>query len=168
MSGLRKVIPPVLGVGAFIEQTTSGDRAYAQSTGYWDKLNGTGKAKLVLGDLASRITFGTWAPFPDVAGPVKPTLNLGNVMNKWTGIGIAGIGYSWAAHSFGGKYLPEGRLAGKAGGAALAAGILGGLLDDPPAYGTGNQSSNLNSAGNGAITRSTSGGMTQSSGLNGR
>lgn len=159
MAGIRKVIPPIAGVGSFIGQAIGSDVDYAKSSGYWDGLNGTDKAKLVLGDLVSRVTLGHYAPFPDVAGPVTPEFNIGNMLNKFTFAGAALVAYSWFAKKFGGRYLPEGALAGRTGKGMLLGGALGGLLDDP----TSGTQQGPSSA---QITRSVSRG--QYGGLNGR
>lgn len=143
---LKRVTPPLAGIGAFIQQTTSADVAYAQSSGFWASTPWWAK----LGDVGywtlSRITFGKIGSITiggQNLGPVTPSFNIGNVLNKYTGLGIAGLVYSMVAgmargrgHS---KFLPEGRFIGKMGGTLLGAGILGGLLDDAGAFDRGTQ-----------------------------
>ena len=58
MGGLRKIIPPVAGIGSLFGQAIGGDVSYAQGTGYWGGLSVMNKLKLVAGDFVSRITNG--------------------------------------------------------------------------------------------------------------
>lgn len=111
------------GVGAFVQQTTSSDVSYGQS--YLNSLSGTDKAKAILGWTVSRVTFGNVVLFPKVVGAVQPTFQIGNVVNKWTGLGVAAIIYKHIAG------LPHRGKVGKFGFPLLAGGILGGLFDDP-------------------------------------
>ncbi len=116
------------GVGALIQQATSSDVAYQQTSnsGYWNSLSSTQKFEGVLQRFVSRATNGNVLIFKNVfSDPVKPTFQLGNIFNKWTGIGIAALIY---------KHIPRLPQRGKVGKFAIpliAGGIIGGLLDDP-------------------------------------
>lgn len=138
----------VTGVGAFFAQTTNSDLSYAQSSGYWGKLSGTQKIETIFSWTVSRAlsVFGfSYSPFPALAGPVKASLNPGNVLNKFTGAGVLALVYSAM-----GKYIPllpwRGRVK-KFGKPLLAAGILGGLLDDPAGQVTVGRTSSLSRSG---------------------
>lgn len=120
------------GAGSLVAQATSTDVAYAQSTGYWSQLTGTKKAQAVLGWLVSRATNGNVTLFPSVVGPVKPQWNIGNALNKYTGIGAVLTAYSVVASHFKlGRYAPMSGKAKKIGVPMIVGGVIGGLLDDP-------------------------------------
>lgn len=147
---LWKALSNGLGVGAFIQQTTNSDVSYAQNSGYWAKLGGLQKTEAIIGWTISRIlsVFGmqdTFVPFPSVVGPVKASLNPSNIANKWTGIGAGALIYSAL-----GKWIPmlpwRGRVK-KFGIPLLAAGFIGGLLDDPAGQVTVGKTAGLSRTG---------------------
>jgi len=127
MKGLRKVLPSAVFLGGLLQQSTSDDIAYSNSQGQWAGKTIGDKASFVLSKFVSRVTFGSVTLDPN-AGPVSPGLKLAGVFNKWTGVGVVALAYGLVGKNF---RAPQTSLAMKTGTAAIAAGILGGFLDDP-------------------------------------
>lgn len=165
------------GIGAFVAQTTSGDLSLVQNSGQWNQWSGQNKFQYIVHNLVARLTLGNVNVFSQFGGAPSPTFNPANILNKWTGLGIAAMIY---------KHLPgvpqKGKV-GKFGFPLILAGVVGGLLDDPISGAARVNPSGLNvsttaafsgavtgggGAWVGAITRSVSGVYPYSSGLNNR
>lgn len=120
--GLNKFIVPSSFALAFLQQITAKDVA-ASST--FAGLDPVSKLQFVVGDAIGRLT--TWYPFPNLTGtPTKTvTVNLGNAINTWSGLGLAGI----LATKF--LPLPFKSQIRKASKGFLAGGVIAGIFDDP-------------------------------------
>lgn len=135
---LWNTLAGLAGVGAFVQQTTSNDYSYSVRSGYWGGLSGTQKAQVLFSWVTSRIAsvFGmSYSPFPALAGPVRASLNPGNILNKWFGLGVGSLIYSALGKHI--PMLPFRAKVKKFGKPLIAAGIIGGLLDDPVAVRAG-------------------------------
>jgi len=166
-TGIRKILPWAVGGIGLVQQTTHSDVDFARTNGYWDGNTSLGSKLANVGYwFVSRLTNGN-TPTTTIGGktigPVKPTIQLGNTLNKWTGLGAVLVTYGGISKLMGRRgrgVLPESRTAWHTGLAALVAGIGGGLLDNadsysaPAVYSPGAYSSQLNRAGAGSINRS--------------
>lgn len=117
---LRKFLAPAIGTIATIEQATHQDRETYLNFATLPALE---KAKFIVGRLVGRASYGMFDPLG--VGAPKPELNIANCFNKWTGIGVVGLVYSWLP-----LRLPFKSYAKSIGKGAIAGGIVGGLLDE--------------------------------------
>lgn len=160
------------GFAALIAQATSSDRSYANSAGLLNNFTTGQKLQQYVNWMVSRVTNG-YVPsvFSNVYNGNKPSWNVANVLNQYTGAGIA----AWLYGHFGnakGLHLPFNTTVKKFGTPLIAGGIIGGLLDDPAGQVKQGLTSGLNVRGgviSGAIYRGggAQGGQTNSN-LNSR
>lgn len=131
-SRLWNALAVLAGIGAFVQETTAADQAYNANYNYGSNIN---KAKTIGNWLISRISLGT-VPYAfgvgaGVLGGTKPGFNdFGRVLNKYTGIGIGAMLYSFFSRKV--YRLPMAGKVEKFGKPLIAAGIAGGILGDAP------------------------------------
>ena len=86
-------------------------------------------SNILTGSLTGRVVFGDqYNPSPDG----NPRINPAGVINKWTGIGIAGKIYSLVVKQMG---LPEQATIGRIGTKLIYGGAVGGFFDPPSSQG---------------------------------
>ena len=125
----NKLAAPV----AFWSQLSQKDYEVLNASPQYHALDYLGKLKvasnILTGSLTGRVLFGDqYNPSPDG----NPRINPAGVINKWTGIGIAGKIYSIVGKQMG---LPEQATIGRIGTKIIYGGAVGGFFDPPSAKG---------------------------------
>ena len=118
---------------AFWSQLSQKDYEVLNASPQYHALDYLGKLKvasnILTGSLTGRVLFGDqYNPSPDG----NPRINPAGVINKWTGIGIAGKIYSIVGKQMG---LPEQATIGRIGTKLIYGGAVGGFFDPPSAGG---------------------------------
>ena len=118
---------------AFWSQLSQKDYEVLNASPQYHALDYLGKLKvasnILTGSLTGRVLFGDqYNPSPDG----NPRINPAGVINKWTGIGIAGKIYSLVGKQMG---LPEQATIGRIGTKLIYGGAVGGFFDPPSAQG---------------------------------
>jgi hypothetical protein len=126
-----KALAGAVGLGAFFQQTTNSDVTNLQGAP-WNAASAGQKLTALGVCFIQRITNGSvLSNYTATLGTTtivlnsKPTWQLGNIFNKWTGAGVGALIYKHL------PWVPEKAKVGKFVVPLLAAGIIGGLLDDP-------------------------------------
>lgn len=139
---LWNALASLAGVGALVGQATTSDRANLSTGSAWQQATAGAKAQAYAVLLVQRLTNGAVLgnySFPNGKGQTitlnsKPTYQIGNVLNKFTGLGVGALIY---------KHIPMLPFRGKIGKFAIpliAGGIIGGLIDDPSGQATSRSS----------------------------
>ena len=118
---------------AFWSQLSQKDYEVLNASPQYHALDYLGKLKvasnILTGSLTGRVLFGDqYNPSPDG----NPRINPAGVINKWTGIGIAGKIYSLVGKQMG---LPEQATIGRIGTKLIYGGAVGGFFDPPSSQG---------------------------------
>ena len=118
---------------AFWAQLSQKDYEVLNASPQYHALDYLGKLKvasnILTGSLTGRVLFSDqYNPSPDG----NPRINPAGVINKWTGIGIAGKIYSLVGKQMG---LPEQAAIGRIGTKLIYGGAVGGFFDPPSAGG---------------------------------
>ena len=121
--------PPV----AFWSQLSQKDYQVLNASPQYQALDYLGKLKvaanILTGSLTGKVAFSDqYNPSPDG----NPRINPAGVINKWTGIGLAGKIYSLVGKQMG---LPEQATIGRIGTKLIYGGAVGGFFDPPSAQG---------------------------------
>lgn len=122
-----KHLPFLAGLGAFFYTTLRSDISYANSSGTWNNFTATQKAQTMVNWFVSRLTIGTVPRVfgGNTYGGVKPTFQLGNTLNGVTALGVLALILKHV------PFIPQRGKIGRFGVPLIAAGVLGGLFDDP-------------------------------------
>ena len=128
-SWANKLASPV----AFWSQLSQKDYEVLNASPQYHALDYLGKLKvasnILTGSLTGRVLFGDqYNPSPNGS----PRINPAGVINKWTGIGIAGKIYSLVGKQMG---LPEQATIGRIGTKLIYGGAVGGFFDPPSSQG---------------------------------
>ena len=118
---------------AFWSQLSQKDYEVLNASPQYHALDYLGKLKvasnILTGSLTGKVLFSDqYNPSPDG----NPRINPAGVINKWTGIGIAGKIYSLVGKQMG---LPEQAAIGRIGTKLIYGGAVGGFFDPPTAGG---------------------------------
>ena len=118
---------------AFWSQLSQKDYEVLNASPQYHALDYLGKLKvasnILTGSLTGRVLFSDqYNPSPDG----NPRINPAGIINKWTGIGIAGKIYSLVGKQMG---LPEQATIGRIGTKLIYGGAVGGFFDPPSAQG---------------------------------
>ena len=129
----RKAANTLAAPVAFWSQLSQKDYEVLNASPQYHALDYLGKLKvasnILTGSLTGRVLFGDqYNPSPDG----NPRINPAGVINKWTGIGIAGKIYSLVGKQMG---LPEQATIGRIGTKLIYGGAVGGFFDPPSAQG---------------------------------
>ena len=118
---------------AFWSQLSQKDYEVLNASPQYHALDYLGKLKvasnILTGSLTGRVLFSDqYNPSPNGS----PRINPAGVINKWTGIGLAGKIYSMVGKQMG---LPEQAAIGRIGTKIIYGGAVGGFFDPPSAQG---------------------------------
>ena len=118
---------------AFWSQLSQKDYEVLNASPQYQALDYLGKLKvaanILTGSLTGKVAFNDqYNPSPNGS----PRINPAGVINKWTGIGIAGKIYSMVGKQMG---LPEQAAIGRIGTKIIYGGAVGGFFDPPSAQG---------------------------------
>ena len=118
---------------AFWSQLSQKDYEVLNASPQYHALDYIGKLKvaanILTGSLTGKVAFSDqYNPSPDG----NPRINPAGVINKWTGIGLAGKIYSLVGKQMG---LPEQAAIGRIGTKLIYGGAVGGFFDPPSAQG---------------------------------
>jgi len=125
----NKLAAPV----AFWSQLSQKDYEVLNASPQYHALDYLGKLKvaanILTGSLTGKVAFSDqYNPSPNGS----PRINPAGVINKWTGIGLAGKIYSMVGKQMG---LPEQAAIGRIGTKIIYGGAVGGFFDPPSAQG---------------------------------
>ena len=128
-SMLRQAVNKGAAPLAFWQQLSEKDYQVLNADGNYAALDYLGKLKvaanILTGSLTGRVAFSDqYNPSPSG----QPRINPAGVINKWTGIGIAGKIYSLVGKQMG---LPEQAAIGRIGTKIIYGGAVGGFFDPP-------------------------------------
>jgi len=128
-SWANKLASPV----AFWSQLSQKDYEVLNASPQYHALDYLGKLKvaanILTGSLTGKVAFSDqYNPSPNGS----PRINPAGVINKWTGIGLAGKIYSMVGKQMG---LPEQAAIGRIGTKIIYGGAVGGFFDPPSAQG---------------------------------
>ena len=120
-------IKSLVGLTTFLEQVTSKDRVQYSSLPMMQK------AQAVINNVTGNV-FGIniFNGVPKFSQKINPA----GIANKWTGIGLAAIGYQLLSKHSPVK-LPHAGKVGSFGKPILFSGLIGGFFDDPPGFSHG-------------------------------
>lgn len=129
----RKAANTLAAPVAFWSQLSQKDYQVLNASPQYQALDYLGKLKvaanILTGSLTGKVAFSDqYNPSPDG----NPRINPAGVINKWTGIGIAGKIYSMVGKQMG---LPEQAAIGRIGTKLIYGGAVGGFFDPPSAQG---------------------------------
>ena len=129
----RKAANTLAAPVAFWSQLSQKDYEVLNASPQYHALDYLGKLKvaanILTGSLTGKVAFSDqYNPSPDG----NPRINPAGVINKWTGIGIAGKIYSMVGKQMG---LPEQAAIGRIGTKIIYGGAVGGFFDPPSAQG---------------------------------
>ena len=132
-SMVRKAADKLAAPVAFWSQLSQKDYEVLNASPQYHALDYLGKLKvaanILTGSLTGKVAFSDqYNPSPDG----NPRINPAGVINKWTGIGIAGKIYSMVGKQMG---LPEQAAIGRIGTKIIYGGAVGGFFDPPSAQG---------------------------------
>jgi len=132
-SMVRKAADKLAAPVAFWSQLSQKDYEVLNASPQYHALDYLGKLKvaanILTGSLTGKVAFSDqYNPSPNGS----PRINPAGVINKWTGIGIAGKIYSLVGKQMG---LPEQATIGKIGTKLIYGGAVGGFFDPPSAQG---------------------------------
>jgi len=132
-SMIRKIVNKGSAPLAFWQQLSEKDYQVLNADGNYRALDYLGKLKvaanILTGSLTGRVAFSDqYNPSPSG----QPRINPAGIINKWTGIGIAGKIYSLVGKQMG---LPEQAAIGRIGTKIMYGGAVGGVFDPPSAQG---------------------------------
>ena len=125
----RKAANTLAAPVAFWSQLTQKDYEVLNASPQYHALDYIGKLKvaanILTGSLTGKVLFGDqYNPSPNGS----PRINPAGVINKWTGIGVAGKLYSVIGKQMG---LPEAAAVGRIGTKIIYGGAVGGFFDPP-------------------------------------
>jgi len=125
----RKAANTLAAPVAFWSQLSQKDYEVLNASPQYHALDYLGKLKvaanILTGSLTGKVAFSDqYNPSPDG----NPRINPAGVINKWTGIGIAGKIYSMVGKQMG---LPEQAAIGRIGTKIIYGGAVGGFFDPP-------------------------------------
>jgi len=129
----RKAANTLAAPVAFWSQLSQKDYQVLNASPQYQALDYLGKLKvaanILTGSLTGKVAFSDqYNPSPDG----NPRINPAGVINKWTGIGLAGKIYSLVGKQMG---LPEQAAIGRIGTKSIYGGAVGGFFDPPSAQG---------------------------------
>jgi len=129
----RKAANTLAAPVAFWSQLSQKDYQVLNASPQYNALDYLGKLKvaanILTGSLTGKVLFSDqYNPSPNGS----PRINPAGVINKWTGIGIAGKIYSLVGKQMG---LPEQAAIGRIGTKLIYGGAVGGFFDPPTAGG---------------------------------
>jgi len=129
----RKAANTLAAPVAFWSQLSQKDYQVLNASPQYQALDYLGKLKvaanILTGSLTGKVAFSDqYNPSPDG----NPRINPAGVINKWTGIGLAGKIYSLVGKQMG---LPEQAAIGRIGTKLIYGGAVGGFFDPPTAGG---------------------------------
>jgi hypothetical protein len=129
----RKAANTLAAPVAFWSQLSQKDYEVLNASPQYHALDYLGKIKvaanILTGSLTGKVLFSDqYNPSPNGS----PRINPAGVINKWTGIGIAGKIYSLVGKQMG---LPEQAAIGRIGTKIIYGGAVGGFFDPPSAQG---------------------------------
>jgi len=129
----RKAANTLAAPVAFWSQLSQKDYQVLNASPQYQALDYLGKLKvaanILTGSLTGKVAFSDqYNPSPDG----NPRINPAGVINKWTGIGLAGKIYSLVGKQMG---LPEQAAIGRIGTKLIYGGAVGGFFDPPSAQG---------------------------------
>jgi len=129
----RKAANTLAAPVAFWSQLSQKDYQVLNASPQYQALDYLGKLKvaanILTGSLTGKVAFSDqYNPSPDG----NPRINPAGVINKWTGIGVAGKIYSLVGKQMG---LPEQAAIGRIGTKLIYGGAVGGFFDPPSAQG---------------------------------
>ena len=129
----RKAANTLAAPVAFWSQLSQKDYQVLNASPQYQALDYLGKLKvaanILTGSLTGKVAFSDqYNPSPDG----NPRINPAGVINKWTGIGLAGKIYSLVGKQMG---LPEQAAIGRIGTKLIYGGAVGGFFDPPSAGG---------------------------------
>ena len=132
-SMVRKAADKLAAPVAFWSQLSQKDYEVLNASPQYHALDYLGKLKvaanILTGSLTGKVAFGDqYNPSPNGS----PRINPAGVINKWTGIGLAGKIYSMVGKQMG---LPEQAAIGRIGTKIIYGGAVGGFFDPPSAQG---------------------------------
>ena len=132
-SMVRKAADKLAAPVAFWSQLSQKDYEVLNASPQYHALDYLGKLKvaanILTGSLTGKVAFSDqYNPSPNGS----PRINPAGVINKWTGIGIAGKIYSMVGKQMG---LPEQAAIGRIGTKIIYGGAVGGFFDPPSAKG---------------------------------
>ena len=132
-SMVRKAADKLAAPVAFWSQLSQKDYEVLNASPQYHALDYLGKLKvaanILTGSLTGKVAFSDqYNPSPNGS----PRINPAGVINKWTGIGIAGKIYSMVGKQMG---LPEQAAIGRIGTKIIYGGAVGGFFDPPSAQG---------------------------------
>ena len=130
---VRQVVNKASAPIAFWQQLSEKDYQVLNADGNYRALDYLGKLKvasnILTGSLTGKVLFSDqYNPSPNGS----PRINPSGVINKWTGIGIAGKIYSLVGKQMG---LPEQATIGRIGTKLIYGGAVGGFFDPPSSTG---------------------------------
>ena len=131
---IRKVVNQGAAPLAFWQQLSEKDYAVLNATTEYRSLDYLGKLKvaanILTGSLTGRVAFSNqYNPVGELsANPGQPRINPAGIINKWTGIGIAGKIYGVIGKSM---KLPESATIDRIGSKLIFGGGIGGFFDPP-------------------------------------
>ena len=129
----RKAADKLAAPVAFWSQLSQKDYEVLNASPQYHALDYLGKLKvaanILTGSLTGKVAFSDqYNPSPNGS----PRINPAGVINKWTGIGLAGKIYSLVGKQMG---LPEQAAIGRIGTKIIYGGAVGGFFDPPSAQG---------------------------------
>ena len=132
-SMVRKAADKLAAPVAFWSQLSQKDYEVLNASPQYHALDYLGKLKvasnILTGSLTGKVLFSDqYNPSPNGS----PRINPSGVINKWTGIGIAGKIYSLVGKQMG---LPEQATIGRIGTKLIYGGAVGGFFDPPSSQG---------------------------------
>ena len=132
-SMVRKAADKLAAPVAFWSQLSQKDYEVLNASPQYHALDYLGKLKvaanILTGSLTGKVAFSDqYNPSPNGS----PRINPAGIINKWTGIGIAGKIYSLVGKQMG---LPEQAAIGRIGTKIIYGGAVGGFFDPPSAQG---------------------------------
>ena len=132
-SMVRKAADKLAAPVAFWSQLSQKDYEILNASPQYHALDYLGKLKvaanILTGSLTGKVAFNDqYNPSPNGS----PRINPAGVINKWTGIGLAGKIYSMVGKQMG---LPEQAAIGRIGTKIIYGGAVGGFFDPPSAQG---------------------------------
>jgi hypothetical protein len=130
---VRKAADKLAAPVAFWSQLSQKDYEVLNASPEYQSLDYLGKLKvaanIITGSLTGKVAFSDqYNPTPNGS----PRINPAGVINKWTGIGLAGKIYSMVGKQMG---LPEQAAIGRIGTKIIYGGAVGGFFDPPSAGG---------------------------------
>ena len=132
-SMVRKAADKLAAPVAFWSQLSQKDYEILNASPQYHALDYLGKLKvaanILTGSLTGKVAFNDqYNPSPNGS----PRINPAGVINKWTGIGLAGKIYSMVGKQMG---LPEQATIGRIGTKLIYGGAVGGFFDPPSSQG---------------------------------